>query len=543
MNNLGGLRRGARQNVIARDETALTVRGSPVCVGAARSRCRRVLRRTKRSRVDRCSRVDRRGWRLDRARRRHCDRWSTEDECRREHGSGRSSRLRPKRRCVEPTRQARRLGRTHGRVARPRCSGLGGRRIARRAARQRKGDRRGLRLPPIRHHLGAIDEVVSQGRRGRRRVRLRGRDRGQHRARRRVPHGRRWQAARRSRPCIRPQWGRVERTSKAGCRTYAKASTSCGVTTCATGTVTGNLCNGAGTCTPSTSPCGEYACNSAGTACNAKCTSDIECAADSFCTTTSACAKKKGNGTPCAASRECGSGRCVDGVCCNEPCSGQCESCAIKGSEGTCTATLGAPQFGRTGCSTDGTSCAGKCDGVNRAACIYAQSTETCGSSCETGKEVRRACDGKGACVESASKLCGAYGCDPIAGRCRETCGVDAECSDGYRCEAGACAPRVEASCAPDLRSSKRVDGTTDCGRFLCEPTSGLCRKGCTATEECAPGYVCSLATKDCVGAAGEAGDDGGCSVARGRNSLAGFLLALLALARLARATRAGSWT
>lgn len=45
------------------------------------------------------------------------------------------------------------------------------------------------------------------------------------------------------------------------------------------------------------------------------------------------------NGTVCNQSQKdfCQSGKCIDGVCCNELCDGECESCDLIGSTGTCT--------------------------------------------------------------------------------------------------------------------------------------------------------------------------------------------------------------
>jgi hypothetical protein len=43
-------------------------------------------------------------------------------------------------------------------------------------------------------------------------------------------------------------------------------------------------------------------------------------------------------GAPCASTAECGSGTCVDGVCCNTTAAscGQCQACNVPGSVGTC---------------------------------------------------------------------------------------------------------------------------------------------------------------------------------------------------------------
>lgn len=42
-------------------------------------------------------------------------------------------------------------------------------------------------------------------------------------------------------------------------------------------------------------------------------------------------------GQACSVGDDCPSGYCTDGVCCNSACAGPCESCAIGGSEGTCS--------------------------------------------------------------------------------------------------------------------------------------------------------------------------------------------------------------
>lgn len=88
---------------------------------------------------------------------------------------------------------------------------------------------------------------------------------------------------------------------------------------------------------------------------------------------------KKCDGTTCAAKNECKSDACVDTVCCNEVCDGDCKSCNINGSAGTCT-----------NIPLDGTDDAPQCDGNN-------------------------VCNGAGAC-----KL-----------KLGESCNIDADCASG----------------------------------------------------------------------------------------------------------------
>lgn len=128
-------------------------------------------------------------------------------------------------------------------------------------------------------------------------------------------------------------------------------------TTCTAGTecisgncIDGNCCDttctgtcrtcGGGTCT-NTPPRADndnecpsgFSCNGGG-ACNTSCTSDNQCDFSSFCAAPS-CVPKLQNGTSCTLSSQCQSSFCVDGVCCNQPCTGGCQSCSAT--PGTCS--------------------------------------------------------------------------------------------------------------------------------------------------------------------------------------------------------------
>lgn len=81
-------------------------------------------------------------------------------------------------------------------------------------------------------------------------------------------------------------------------------------------------------------------------------------------------------GAACTTGTECGTGRCVDSVCCSTDCTGQCEACDAPGFEGTCTPVVGSPHGTRAACTGTG-ECADRCDGVRTDACASAD-----GNSC-----------------------------------------------------------------------------------------------------------------------------------------------------------------
>ena len=160
-------------------------------------------------------------------------------------------------------------------------------------------------------------------------------------------------------------------------------------------------------------------------------------------------ASPKDLGEACSASDECGSGHCVDGVCCEAACDGTCEACDIEGSVGTCTAV------------PEGEDPSDECED---------EGAETCGT---TG-----ACDGARACAKYAAGTV----CRPAAGDCdlAETCpGDGAACPDDayapstVTCRAAAGVCDVAESCpgdGPDCPVDAFVPSTT-----VCRPVAGDC--------------------------------------------------------------------
>lgn len=185
-------------------------------------------------------------------------------------------------------------------------------------------------------------------------------------------------------------------------------------------------------------------------------------------------------GGQCRQASDCLSGFCVDGVCCNEACTGPCVSCALTGRVGTCwPVDTGAPDprglcvdQGPVSCGSDGT-----CDGVGACA-RYPAGTACAASSC-TGIlwSSARTCDGLGTCGAGTAVSCVPYGCDSGGGRCNAGCATSDDCAPGVTCNKGVCGTFPPATCATDD-----------------ECASGHCAQGvCCASACAAPCASCAL--------------------------------------------------
>lgn len=158
--------------------------------------------------------------------------------------------------------------------------------------------------------------------------------------------------------------------------------------------------------------------------------------------------------SPCTSHAECDSGYCVDGVCCDSLCDGQCEACR---GDGLCAPILGTPRGSRQPCDGEGF-CKAACDGTNRLACVFpGESTFCAPGSCAFGNEIPEAhCDGAGSCSSPAARPCTGFACDGT--RCATSCTPMAGCASGYFCEGGACI-RADAGTPPD--SGTKADAGT----------------------------------------------------------------------------------
>ncbi|TMA73103.1 MAG: DUF11 domain-containing protein [Deltaproteobacteria bacterium] len=259
---------------------------------------------------------------------------------------------------------------------------------------------------------------------------------------------------------------------------YPGVSTQCRAASCSNGVETvAASCAGTGSCPAlATQSCGAYGCGAV--ACKTTCAADGDCASGNYCDSSHACVAKKAQASACGGDHECAAGPCVDGLCCDRACGGQCEACDVAGGVGTCSATTGAPHGTRSACASDGTVCGGSCDGVHPAACTYPGNSVSCrNASCAGGTATLAAsCDGAGTCPALQTQTCAPFSCGPAA--CNGNCSADSDCANGTWCSAGVCVPL--------LAPGQACGGANQCGSPHC--VDGVCcDTACTGQcEACA---------------------------------------------------------
>ncbi|XYH98162.1 kelch repeat-containing protein [Sorangium sp. So ce1128] len=159
-----------------------------------------------------------------------------------------------------------------------------------------------------------------------------------------------------------------------------------------------------------------------------------------------------GLGVACSSDADCARAACVDGVCCESPCTEPCHTCARISSLGRCVPQQ-AGSDARNDCAHTG--CDGTCDGFG--ACTAVRRGEACSParcSDETHSMARIVCLADGAdCLDPASEAralvdCAPYRCDKLDGDCKENCSSLQDCAPGFACDlSGACVrppPAVE---------------------------------------------------------------------------------------------------
>jgi len=292
----------------------------------------------------------------------------------------------------------------------------------------------------------------------------------------------------------------------------------CGATTCTAGVVEKQVCDGYGGCRSAKTNCAPFVCSATTPSCLASCTADTDCDADHYCKG-STCVVRKAGGDACGAANECTSGSyCVDGVCCDAPCEGQCAACDVPGLLGKCAAVTGAPHGKRAAC-VGGGPCGGSCDGKTAASCTFPDARTACDKGCSDA--ALSTCDGKGGC-QPPRACSGNLTCES-ASKCRTSCSADADCLAGFRCKNGGCVA-ARRKCSEDGKESiDTVDGSSiACAPYQCDSATSACRKSCEVSSDCAAGFSCDPGTKTCIATVAAADDPGGCSVGAVRSTSKG---------------------
>jgi MYXO-CTERM domain-containing protein len=328
-----------------------------------------------------------------------------------------------------------------------------------------------------------------------------------------------------------------------GCAvTWALPGTLCGKASCQADIYTApSACDAEGACVEAEPvPCWPFRCATF-TACGTTCHGPDDCAKDAFCDpVTSLCHAPLPEGEACLGGKQCASGWCSNGFCCEPdgPCCAADADCPPPPEPLTCLdparcqsqavhATCGKGHRCEYGLVDDDTGCG-----------------PSAGPAC--GYYADRPCDGtpdqpEGGCVPSCTDV---GGCDPDA-RCEDgvcvplyddgtACSADAQCGSGHCdhgtcCKEGACC-RAAADCAGaeaptcdnparcqgwrrDARCTERFtceavvtdddtacDAThvADCGPLADHACDGgadqpffTCPAGCTADAGCDPGLTC----------------------------------------------------
>ncbi len=267
--------------------------------------------------------------------------------------------------------------------------------------------------------------------------------------------------------------------------------TSCGTSSCDGQNVSGEICDGDGTCfttaVAQAVACAPYLCIDDGCV---RCTRDSECTGRRICIG-GTCHERFSAGAACETATQCASNFCVDGVCCGSACTGRCQACNVAGREGTCTIVRGDPVAPREPCAGSG-DCAGTCAGA--AECTFPESGVTCAApTCDRNTLTPAGtCDGAGSCTTPAALGCGPYACDADRGQCASRCTTDGDCASGARCNVAeqACTTEFEPTCQDSFTAVDPAGTELSCSPYRCQ--AGRCRDRCEGPADCTADHDCT---------------------------------------------------
>jgi hypothetical protein len=279
--------------------------------------------------------------------------------------------------------------------------------------------------------------------------------------------------------------------------------TVCLDSTCASGTFTpASTCDGNGVCKSAPSmPCDPYVCKDA-KVCFDSCADSTACKAPNTCDAMNSCGTKP-NGGSCSVGTQCTSTFCVDGVCCENACTGKCKTCSLV-TPGTCSNVPdGQDPDGDcpAGAGSNAVCSPGMCNGSG--SCRVANAGTPCAAGCVSNAPSNTVCDAAGACTQTVTGTT----CNASCQSCTVN-GVNASCvnlPNSTPCANGFCSGSVMYGKVYCNNGSCPSQGSTgNCGNYSCfvdgnGDTQCYANCGCCAIiclcmsypSHCAPGITC----------------------------------------------------
>ena len=317
-------------------------------------------------------------------------------------------------------------------------------------------------------------------------------------------------------------------------------------------------CNNKGQAIPSddTLPCTPNLCDQNGLVCSHDCQDDDGCSQDGWCDLTDppgdggggsgaggngaggngaggagsagTCKPTYPNSAECERGRQCLSGHCFDGVCCDAECLGSCQACDVPFHVGTCF-FVGTenhhepphPFSGRVPCDGEG-ACIGVCNGQS-ASCYYPGSDP--GSDPASAPSFKdptcacpdEACSGPAILTRFLCNTHGGYAVEPercggenggfrcdSATACKDSCTDDSDCIADFICQDDGqkkiCVDLNVVGPSCDGDHTLRIAGAEDldCGPYRCPLGEDACPTSCKSVADCVGGTACNAA-RACV--------------------------------------------
>jgi hypothetical protein len=332
----------------------------------------------------------------------------------------------------------------------------------------------------------------------------------------------------------------------------------CDVCAASLGANADGTCTIAGLGSPGGNPsCVPQICDGIHPFCPGGCASDADCDSAHYCNASGSCVPLLSNGSVCARTRQCTSGNCVGGYCCNTACAGGCDTCSATA--GTCTVLSSGATGSGCGnylCDGSGDTCPNTCSQdsdcatgswcssgscvtplAQGSACTRARQCSTsfcadgfccnapCTGGCDTCAATAGTCTVAAQGTVGANPSCGAYLCDGSHALCPSSCAQDSDCASGAYCSGTTCVPVVangqacstnrqcsSGNCVSGICCDQPCNGGCQtcstgtcgvvakgapgsCGAYLCDGASSSCPTTCAVNGDCATGNFCAGTT------------------------------------------------